>query len=133
MADEEQLVDWAKEVVPDGDRLFVRVHEAWRKNSDIKPGAFRNHGMGMSTDWEKYSTAHQTRRRARAPEKNAVVLMLVGSVRQVPGQRVEHTPDIERRNRAHTDVFGEKDEEARVRLRRIAEIVIPFGIPPQQP
>lgn len=108
----------------------MRVHEMFRDDGGFAPGAFRNQGEGMSTDWEKYATRRETRERAPKPELNAVVQLQVGRVREVPGQEVEHTPDVERRNRAHTDVFGEKDEEARTLLRRIAKVVIPFDTPP---
>lgn len=107
----------------------MRIHEMWRKDGSVAPGAFKNHGEGMSTDWEEYAKPHQTRGRAKQPECNAVVRFNVGKVRQVPGQEVEHTPDVERLNRAHTDVCGDKDTEVRVKLRRIAEIVIGFDAP----
>jgi hypothetical protein len=55
---------------------------------------------------------------------NAVIAMGVGEVRRIPGQSVKHTPQQE--NRAHSDVFGEKDEEARVQLNRIATMVLPL-------
>ncbi len=83
----------------------------------------------MSTDWEKYANPQVTRRRAKVPGQNAVVRLGVGSVRQLPGQEVKHTPNVEQRTRAHTDVYGKKDEEVRVKLRRIAEIVIKFDAP----
>ena len=129
MASEEQVIGWQPEQIPDGDALFMRVHEHWRRDGFVSPGVFKNHGGGMSTDWERYATPSQTRARAKDPKKNGVISMIVGNVRELPGQRVEHTPDIEHRNRAHTDVFGEKDEEIRVKLRRIASIVIAFDTP----
>ncbi len=107
----------------------MRVHEMWRRNGSISPGAFRNHGKGMSTDWEKYTTPRETRQRAKQPERNGVIRLHVGSVRELPEQQVEHTPDVQQANRAHTDVFGKKDEEVRVKLRRIAEVVVPFDAP----
>jgi hypothetical protein len=126
MAGAGDVIDWPQEEIPDQAQLFMRVHDMWRKDVDVNPGAFKNHNGGMSTDWAKYSTPEETRQRARSPDRNAVVSLGVGAVRAIPGQEVVHTPDTERRNRAHTDVFGDKDEEARVKLRRIAEIVIPF-------
>lgn len=83
----------------------------------------------MSTDWEKYATPHETRRRAQRPGHNAVVTLHVGSVRQLPEQQVEHTPKVAEDNRAHTDVYGQKDEEVRIMLRRIAEVVVRFDAP----
>lgn len=128
MAGQGEVIDWPPEQIPDRDRLFMHIHKTWRRNGAVSPGAFENHGAGMSTDWEKYSTPEQTRERARVPEKNAVISLVAGEVREVPGQKVEHTPDVERSNRAHTDVLGEKDEEVRLKLKRIAGIAIPFDV-----
>jgi hypothetical protein len=122
------MIEWPKEDIPDTDFLYMRVHEMWRRNGSVSPGAFKNHGRGMSTDWSEYATPVETRARAKiAPEKNAVVKMNVGDVCSVPGQTVEHTPDEVNDNRAHTDVLGEKDEEARVKLRRISTVVLSWS------
>lgn len=74
----------------------------------------------MSTDWNKYRTAVDTRSDGRQPPlKYGVVSMMVSRVRQIQDQQVIHKPLIE--NRAHTDVEGEKTAEARVLLRRLSE------------
>lgn len=127
MADEHDVTaEWQVEEIPDHDDLLRAVHECFRKrDGTISPGAFKNQEGGMSTDWSKYSTAEQTRQIRKEPEKNAVVRMNVGRVRDIPEQRVVHTPDAT--NRAHTDVEGIKDAEVRVLLRREAVIEIPFG------
>jgi hypothetical protein len=49
--------------------------------------------------------------------------MVVGRVRAIPNLSVEHVPLPE--NRAHTEVFGKKDVEARVMLLRASRWVIP--------
>lgn len=117
---------WAVEAVPDSDHLYMCVHRTWVKpNGTVSVGAFKNHGHGMSTDWSKYATPEETRSRHKSPLDNAVVAFLVGDVRIIPGQGVEHSPLPE--NRAHTDITGDKDEEARVRLRRIATTSIPLS------
>ncbi len=95
-------------------------------DGDVPPNAFRDHGGGMSTDWSKYSTPAKTRERRPKPTENLVVQMEVGRVRGIAGQSVEHSPLLE--NRAHTDVLGEKDTEARVMLRRAAAIVVPLSL-----
>ncbi len=123
---------WESEFVPDLDLLFMRVHRVnLDENGNPLPGAFRNHPTkkdGMSTDWDRYSTAADTRSRGRNPSDNAVVKMKVGQVRRIPEQQVIHTPDLENQNRAHTDVFGEKDKnknpQARLMFMRIAIIQI---------
>ena len=119
--------EWAAEEIPDMDDLFMAVHwRAFKTNGTVAPAAFRNHGEGMSTDWSKYSSPYETRQRRKKPADNAVVVMNVGTVRAIPGQRVVHSPLLI--NRAHTDVQGEKskDPEVRVKLRRAAEIIIPL-------
>ena len=122
MADQSGLTPWPVERIPDSDSLYMRVHRAWLKpNGNVARGAFQNHGRGMSTDWSKYSTAEDTRGRGKSPPDNAVVRMVAGQVRAIPGQRVEHSPLLE--NRAHADVVGEKDTEIRVLLGRIAEFL----------
>ena len=119
------MSDWQIEDIPDSDHLFMRVHAAsFARDGRVSAGAFKNHGGGMSTDWDKYSTAAETRARGRKPpEEYWVVSMNVGEVRQVPGQTVDHSPLPD--NRAHTDVRGEKDEEVRIKLRRLSLVVIP--------
>ena len=119
------MPDWQAEDIPDRDHLFMRVHiRTFARGGILSAGAFKNHGRGMSTDWDKYSTAVETRARGpNPPDEYWVVRMNVGEVRGVPGQTVEHSPLPE--NRAHTDVIGEKDEEARVKLRRLSVRVIP--------
>ena len=128
MAEEGPLRHWAVEEIPDKDALFMRVHKTWFKTgAGISLKAFQNRAGGMSTDWSRYSTAHETRERARRPGDNAVVQMITGEVRQVPGQHVQHSPVPA--NRAHTDVRGEKDEQARVLLGRLAAVVLPLSAP----
>lgn len=56
---------WESESIPDESVLYMRVHRAMlNANGEPVLDAFRDHGGGMSTDWEKYSTPAQTRRRA---------------------------------------------------------------------
>jgi hypothetical protein len=126
---------WASENIPDDDLLYMRVHRnLFDKNGNIFPGAFKNRPTpqdGMSTDWEKYARPEETRSRGRSPKDNAIIQMIVRKVRLIPGQNVVHTPDLVTPNRAHTDVFGEKNPEARVKFSRIFEIVIPLGFETQ--
>ena len=123
---------WESEAIPDTARLFMRVHrQNIDENGKLKPGAFRNlpkelPGSGMSTDWEKYTTPDETQQRARTPADNAVIQLLCGDIRNIPGQTVVHTPNRELNNRAHTDVFGEKTPEVRLKLMAIYQMVIPL-------
>jgi hypothetical protein len=120
---------WTSEPIPDENYLWMRVHKSYLANGDIAPGTFKNRPTpqdGMSTDWEKYATPQDTRDRGRVSADNAVIRLLVGDIRKIPAQTVTHTPDAKTQNRAHTDVFGEKTPEVRIKLRRISEIVIPL-------
>ena len=116
----ERIEAWESEQIPDEDSLYMRVH---RNDLDADgnpiPGAFRNRpkgGNSMSTDWERYTTALDSIARARNPAQVIMIAMETGVVRQVPGQTVEHTPDVESNNRAHTDVTGEKTTAARAKF-----------------
>ena len=97
--------------IPDADLLFMRVHRNYIQNGQPTPGVFQNHGEGeqegMSTDWSRHSTAEQTKLRARNPAwRGGVIRMVVGDVRMIPRQTVEHAPLPD--NRAHTNVKGPK-------------------------
>ena len=82
----------------------------------------------MSTNWEKYSTAEQTR--GQPPQSNGVVALVSGDVRTIPGLSVEHTPSAE--NRAHTDVLGLEDEETKTERRdQLFEVCSTWLLTPQ--
>src|SRR5579863_5549249 len=107
----------------------MRAHRAHFRNGELLPGVFKTQGEGMSVDWEKYSTAEQTRLRAKKPDENAVLSLPVISIRNIKPLRVVHEPDPQTSNRAHTEVFdmpkAEQLAEARVKLLRIAVVVLP--------
>jgi len=107
------------------------------KKRNVRDHLPKQHQPGMSTDWQKYSTPEECRKRARDigkdPQKYEVIQMSVERIRAIPSQRVEHIPIYNPNdsppllNRAHTDVFGEKDEEARLELFKLSQPAIPFG------
>jgi len=104
---------WPIEQIPDADFLFMRVHRNNIQNGQPIPGVFKNRGEGeqegMSTDWSNYSTPEETMRRKLAVTpawRGGVIQMLVGDVRRIPRQTVEHAPLPD--NRAHTNVKGPK-------------------------
>ena len=119
MVDDPQLAlgKWPVEQIPGPDSLFMRIHRNWVINGAPMPGAFRNRDRGMSTNWSKHSTPEETRQQGVKPEENGVIRMQVRQVRSIKSQVVEHTPKP--LNRAHTDVAGEKDSEARLKFLRI--------------
>lgn len=131
---DEVSVPWKSEDIANEDLLWMRVHRVWfNPDGSIKPGVFKNNPTaqdGMSTDWQKYARPEETRSRAKTPKDNAVIQLVVGEVRRIPDQNVVHTPNLETKNRAHTDVFGEKHPEARLQFSRIYRAVIPLDAKP---
>lgn len=100
------------EEIPDEDYLYYRVHINFRPNGDeIPPGAIKDSGEGMSTDWSRYSTPLDTASRGRKPHTEyRVAEFSVQMVREVPEQEVRHTPKPD--NRAHTDIVGPKERNS---------------------
>jgi hypothetical protein len=127
--------DWPVESIPSGDTIYRRAHKQKFKNGEAQPSAFELTD-GMSTDWEKYSTAQQARQRAAKPIANGVVSLRVGDVREISPLTVDHspirpgstTPDARglavAPNRAHTDVNGPNTPEIRDKLSKIAKLEI---------
>lgn len=120
MADRSLTDPWQSEAIPDDDHLFLRVLSI---QIDLDPEGeplvpatvLRNHGNGMSTNWDKYSDAESVRHGSERhpPENYAVASFRVGGTRAIPSQGVEHTPvfvgqDDPGNNRSHTDVTGPK-------------------------
>lgn len=120
---------WPKEEIPDEAAVFMRVHRNFIQGEELGPNTFRDHGRGMSVDWSNYSTPLETQGRARNPNDNAVISMVVGHIRLIEGLVVEHDPIQEngtdetgkpiQPNRAHSEVLGEKTTERRLKLSRI--------------
>lgn len=105
MADSENEIvqEWI-EPIPDPDRVFMRVPVGWLPGSQFHPGIFREIEGAISVDWEKYSTADETRGRARNPSQNGVIALVVGAVRLIESLSVEHEPILS--NRAHSGIHG---------------------------
>ena len=107
MADsEDEIVQEWVERIPDPDRIFMRVPLQWLRPParQLHPGVFKETEGAMSVDWERYSTAQETRDRARNPTQNGVIALVTGNVRGIEGLSVEHEPI--RSNRAHTGIHG---------------------------
>lgn len=120
--------DWRPEHIPDSDQLFMRAHRTHFRDDELLPGVFRDQGPGMSTSWEKYRTCKQARLSAKKPEDNAIISLGAQSTRGIPLE-VQHTPDVERQDRSHTDVSGEKTPEVRLKLLSIFRWCIRLGDP----
>ncbi len=130
------MTSWSAEEIPDDATLYMRIHRQYIKpDGSLQSGCFRNRpddSGGMSTDWDRYATPHDTRARARRPHENAVIAMNAGQIRTIPDQSIQHSPisghaDVPD-NRAHTDIHGpkEQDPEVRRRFQRIATFVLPL-------
>lgn len=107
------------EEIPDDHSLYMRIHRQFIKEGILQPGAFKNHGEGMSTDWSNYSIPSDTQNMARNPFDNGVISLNVGETRLIPDQTVIHSPKDD--NRAHTDVLGEKGTKIRILFKRISK------------
>jgi hypothetical protein len=123
-------IAWPVEIIPDADTLLMCVHFQWfdRETGELYPGCFKNlpdeEKDGMSTEWDKYSSAQAVRGRKGNPEKFGAIAIPVSGVRSIPEQRVEHDPlpGV----RAHTLVWGPKGREhpkIRLAFRRIAIVL----------
>ena len=89
----EEMELWPVEEIPDEDSLFYRVPVAHLR-PDLKtfPGMFRENKGSISTDWERYSTASETRARQGRPERFAVLRLVAGAIREIDGLTVLHSP-----------------------------------------
>lgn len=111
--------------------LFYRVHKTFIIENEIVPGAFQSKIDGMSTDWDKYSTAVQSLALSKVPSDNGIVSFHVKLIRQEPYLDVEHDPKLY--NGAHSLILGipEKGElktKARLMLKRTAVWEIKYSV-----
>jgi hypothetical protein len=99
----EVIKEWI-ELIPDSDRLFMRVHVELLRSGALRPNIFREQNGAMSVDWEKYSTPAESRARAAVPLQNGIVSLVAGKVRKVEGLTVGHEPL--KKNRSHSGIRG---------------------------
>ncbi len=112
---------WDIEEIPDDNKVFYRIHKSFFREGKLIPGAFREIRDGMSADWEKYSTPADSICRAKKPEDNGIVSLLVGNMRKTDLE-VTHRPSEE--NRSHSIVKGREkriqdDPEVRLKLMKM--------------
>lgn len=128
---QQEKVSFVVEEINNDQKLFYRIHiinvdaEIEDSKLKIKPSAFdpqsTPHSVEMSVNWEKYSSASDTKNSARKPEKNGVLSFITKDVRDTPvNLKVSHKPTA---NQAHSiihDVVSEQnDPEIRMNLRSI--------------
>lgn len=102
---------WPIEEIPDIDILFYRVHKMYIKSGELKPKVFQERGSGdekgMSTNWNRYSSAQEVKDQAKIPSDNRVIEFDVLKLRAI-NLNVNHKPlDT---NRSHTNVNGLPDD-----------------------
>ena len=119
------------EIIPDSNSVFMWAHKDRMKTGSPSVSTFTSHGGGMSVDWDRYSSAEQTRQRAKIPNDNAVISLGVGDIRAINDSLdVTHTPISG--NQAHSEVNLPDDNadltEVRLKLKRIASVVIPLAV-----
>lgn len=79
---------------------------------------FTEHKGGMSTNWNKYSSADRTRAQATNPGAVGVVAVVAENVTAVDGLEIHHRPLMF--NRSHTDVVGIGEKGPQHTARRAA-------------
>lgn len=130
MSDQEKVV-YAIEDINNDDKLFYRIHiiyidpEIEDSKLKILPSAFdpqpKPNSVEMSVNWDKYSSAEETKNLARKPEKNGVLNFITSHVRNIPiNLKVSHKPSsIRAHSIIHDVVSEENDPEIRMKLRGI--------------
>ena len=125
---------WQKEEIPDKDFIYRRIHKNELDEDDptfIPPNNFHEIETGISTDWDKYSTAEESLQRAKNPELTCIIRIQAKKVRMLEQLIVEHIPILT--NRAHSEIQGlnnhpkPKRVKLRLKLAEFSEWVInPF-------
>lgn len=113
-------MSWPIETIPNSAYLFQRVHKNHALGKTLTFGLiFQNHYGGMSVDWDKYASCEETQNRGgQLAENYGVIKLKTGDVREIESQSVEHIPT---KNRAHSAVVGEKNQEVIIKLSRMFE------------
>ena len=115
MADQLTVLNpnWPQEEIPKGSIFFYRVPKGWlRPDKALHPFVFRENAGSMSVDWDRYSTATETRSRRGRPERFAVVQLPSDSVDKIRLLTSKHEPmfrpdlDPPDINRSHCAIYG---------------------------
>ncbi len=124
--------------IPDKDFLFrnvnlklIRIPRGYSID-EVPINAFRDEqGDGISTAWDKYSSAKKTRRLAKVPKINGVIKINTGNIRKISQLSVQHKPTM--RNYGHFFITGlpkKRPEMLKLRslLKDISNWVIPLNM-----
>jgi hypothetical protein len=126
------------EFIPDSDFVFMRAHSTNMRDGLPTAGAFSPHDGSLSADWQKYSSATDTRKRAKRnpPQNYAVLNIPVGKVRAIERAsqewlNVKHDPLDDNQAHSGINVPDEGADLTRVRLAlmRIASVAISLESP----
>ena len=105
------------EIIPDEATLFRRIHRNHVYKGDLIPIAFQPYGTGerkgMSTDWEKYSTALECRNRGKQTPRHIKYGACSFITKDLRDIDLEVIHIYDEKNPAHTNVKG---VDAKVRL-----------------
>lgn len=109
-----------REVIPDDDKLFSRIHPQQFPGGKPSSAAFDKENL--SVNWAKYQTPEGTTK----PNSVAVVALVAGECRKI-GQKVEHAPiepdEPDGPNQAHSEIRGKKSYSIKCKLRDMAVMV----------
>ena len=135
---------YPSEIIPDGSVLFRLVPKSMINKRSLRPSEnmFKPDSDGLSVDWNKYSSPHESLVRKgleyktgrtifKNPADYLVFQMKVEEIKQLSNElSVLHTPVFRGEpppigapnNRSHSSIQGyvENDEETRLKLRDIA-------------
>src|SRR5437016_2790089 len=126
MACQNKMNGWPQEQIPNGDRLFMRVHKDLLVNGELVPGVFREHKGSMSTDWERYSTPQEALARSGKPKDNGIIALVTAGVRSVNPLQVVHEPRPALNNRAHTNIYGLSEPPPEAKIERRVKLLEMF-------
>ena len=124
---------WPIEQISGDDHLFYRIHKSYVVDGEVVPGAFQERGegdgRGMSTDWERYSTAEASWLRSKLPAENGIGEFIAAEVRAID---LEVSPVPLPDNRAHSHIKGIPHDgqlkvQARLKLKRLFKWRIEMG------
>lgn len=103
----DSILNWAVETIPEKSYLFYRVPKGSLKPGEtMHPSIFTENGGSMSTDWDRYSDPQKTLSCVENPNRFRVIRLIADYIRNNNKFEINHSPNIELKNRAHTDVFG---------------------------
>ncbi len=127
--------DKDKELIPDEDYLYRRIHKTFIQGSSrkINPSCFRFLNNLLDCEWSKYSTPEEAINRAKDPSSNYLVRIKVKDLREIPPLNVIHAPEPS--FRGHSLIIIAKpriDKGFMIKIRNILSQISEWVYPPSQ-